>query len=324
MKKFKTSLILAVVIALVGVFFALTVCTAADTGKKHSYVMIVHDVSSSFSAEFNRGATDAAKIFSVNFKYMGTTGIDIPKQVAMFENAVEGAYDGIMATIFDQKAFERGIQKARDKGIAVVSFNLDGDWGQRATLGYAGADEYKAGLSIGNYFFKEVMKGKGSYVLLPAIADLFVLIQRKEGIKKAAEAYPDIKYLGEVEIGTDLTKAQSATENAYTRYPEATALIGTDHFSEGVANFLVAKRLKGKVWGAGFDITPGMLKAIKMGAIQATQGQNPYLQGFYSVMQLWLYQEKGIPPVELDTGHELVTRDNIDMYLKKYDVKIEQ
>jgi hypothetical protein len=39
---------------------------------------------------------------------------------------------------------------------------------------------------------------------------------------------------------------------------------------------------------------------------------------------LWLYQEKGIPPVELDTGHELVTKDNIDMFLKKYNVKIEQ
>ncbi|MCL4415535.1 MAG: substrate-binding domain-containing protein [Actinobacteria bacterium] len=297
--------------------------TKSTAEKKHSFVMIVHDVSSAFSAEFNRGATDASKLLSVDFKYMGTTGIDIPKQVSMFENAVEGGYDGVMVTIFDQKAFERGLQKAKEKGVAVVSFNIDGDWGQRATLGYVGGNMFNEGKEIGDYFFKEVMKGKGSYVLLPAIADLLVLIQRADGIKEAQKKYPDIKYLGEVEIGTDLTKAAAACENAYTKYPEATAMIGTDHFSEGLANFIVSRKLEGKLLGGGFDITPGMLKAIKLGAIQTTIGQNPYLQGFYSAMQLWLYLEKDIHPIEIDSGRELVTTENVDYYMKKYNVTME-
>jgi ABC-type sugar transport system substrate-binding protein len=290
---------------------------------KHNYIMIVHDVSSEFSAEFNRGGTDAAAVFGVDFTYTGTTGIDIPKQTAMFENAIEGGYDGILMTVFDQKAVERGVQKATEKGIVVTTFNIDGEWGTRSGLGYAGAIETKQGKKLGDYFFKEVMQGKGSFVLLPAIADLGVLIERKNGIQEAAAAFPDIKYLGEVEIGTDLSKAATAVENAMTAYPDATAFIGTDHFSEAVANVLVAKKMEGKVWGGAFDITPGMLKAIKLGAIQATMGQNPYLQGFYAVMQLWIYQEKQIPPNELDTGSELVTKDNIDFFLEKYNVAIE-
>jgi hypothetical protein len=40
-------------------------------------------------------------------------------------------------------------------------------------------------------------------------------------------------------------------------------------------------------------------------------------------MQLWIYQEKQIPPNELDTGSELVTKDNIDFFLEKYNVAIE-
>ena len=290
---------------------------------KHSYVMIVHDVSSEFSAEFNKGGTDAAALFGVDFTYTGTTGIDIPKQTAMFETAIESGVDGIMMTIFDPKAVERGIKLATEKGIVVTSFNLDGVVGARSGKGYAGAVETMQGKRLGDYFFKEVMQGKGSYVLLPAIADLGVLIERKDGIKMAADAYPDIKYLGEVEIGTDLPKAATAVENAITAYPDATAFIGTDHFSEAVANVLVAKKMEGKVWGGAFDITPGMLKAIKLGAIQATMGQNPYLQGFYSVMNIWLYQEKGIEPNDLDTGSELVTKDNIDFFLKKYNVTVE-
>jgi len=179
------------------------------------------------------------------------------------------------------------------------------------------------GKRLGDYFFKEVMQGKGSYVLLPAIADLGVLIERKDGIKMAADAYPDIKYLGEVEIGADHSKAITAVENAMTAYPDATAFIGTDHFSESLANVLIGKGMEGKVWAAAFDITPGMMKAIKAGAIQAAMGQNPYLQGFYSVMQLWLYQEKGILPNELDSGSELVTKDNVDFYIDKYGFEIE-
>ena len=291
--------------------------------KKHNYVMIVHDVSSEFSAEFNKGGTDAAALFGVDFTYTGTTGIDIPKQTAMFETAIESGVDGIMMTVFDQKAVERGIKLAAEKGIVVTTFNLDGVVGARSGKGYAGAVETMQGKRLGDYFFKEVMQGKGSYVLLPAIADLGVLIERKNGIKMAADVYPDIKYLGEVEIGTDLPKAATAVENAITAYPDATAFIGTDHFSEAVANVLVAKKMEGKVWGGAFDITPGMLKAIKLGAIQATMGQNPYLQGFYSVMNIWLYQEKGIEPNDLDTGSELVTKDNIDFFLKKYNVAIE-
>jgi len=290
---------------------------------KHNYTMIVHDVSSEFSAEFNRGGTDAAALFGVEFTYTGTTGIDIPKQTAMFETAIESGADGIMMTVFDQKAVERGVQKANEKGIAVTTFNIDGEWGTRSGMGYAGAIETKQGKKLGDYFFKDVMQGKGSYVLLPAIADLGVLIERKNGIQEAAKAFPDIKYLGEVEIGTDLSKAATAVENAMTAYPDATAFIGTDHFSEALANVIVAKEMEGKVWGGAFDITPGMLKAIKMNAIQATMGQNPYLQGFYSVMQLWLYQEQQIPPNELDTGSELVTRDNIDFFLEKYNVAVE-
>ena len=241
----------------------------------------------------------------------------------MFENAIESGVDGILMTAFDQKAIERGLEKAEEKGIAVTTFNVDGDWGARSALGFAGPIEFQQGKKIGNYFFDEIMQGEGSYVLLPAIADLGVLIERKNGIKEAAEAFPGIEYLGEVEIGTDHSKAVTAVENAMTAYPDATAFIGTDHFSESLANVLIGKGMEGKVWAAAFDITPGMMKAIKEGAIQATMGQNPYLQGFYSVMQLWLYQEKGIPPNELDTGSELVTKDNVDSYIDKYGMAIE-
>ena len=273
-------LLLVAVFSLVFVSgFAKEQSTSADVtqgmNKKLKMAMIVHDTTSPFQAFFKAGAEDAAKAHNIAFTFMGTSAIDIPKQVAMFENAIQGGYDGIALTIFDQKAFEKGINVAKGKGIAVISFSIDGDWGQRATLGYSGADEYLLGLEYGKYFFTNVMKGKGKYILCPAIADLGVLVYRMNGIKKAAEAYPDIKLITTVEIGTDLTKAFTNVENAYAAHPEVNAMMGTDFFSESMANFISKKGLSGKVYGACIDITPGILKYLKEGSIQCIMGQNP-------------------------------------------------
>lgn len=286
--------------------------------KKLKVAMIVHDTTSAFQAFFKEGGEDAAKAHNMDFTFMGTTSIDIPKQVAMFENAIQGGFNAIAITIFDQKAFAKGIAEAQAKGVAVLSFNIDGDWHQRATLGYSGSNMYQQGLEFGRYFFKDVMKGKGKYILLPAIADLGVLVDRMNGIKEAAKAYPDIKYITTVEIGTDLTKAYANTENAYTAHPDVTAFIGTDFYCEGMGQFISKKGLNGKVFGGAFDVTPGMLKFLKENAIQGITQQNPYLQGYYAVEQAWVYLAKGIHPVELDTGATIVTQENIGPYLKYY------
>lgn len=290
--------------------------TAAD--KKLKFAMVVHDITSPFQAFFKIGGEDAAKLCGVDFDFMGTTQIDIPNQVAMFENVVQSGYDGIAVTIFDPAAFAKGIQAAKDKNIVVASFNIDGDWGKRSTFAYSGSDMYQQGYELGKYFFKEVMQGKGKYILVPAIADLDVLVLRMDGIKKAAEAYPDIQFLRTVEIGTDLAKAYSVVENAYTANPDVTAFIGTDFFSESMANFISVRRLKGKVFGACFDITPGILKHLNSGAIQCTSDQNPYLQGFYAIMQMYLYLAKNQPGQEINTGSTLVTKDNMGPFLDYY------
>ena len=53
--------------------------------KKLKMAMIVHDITSPFTAFFKSGGEDAAKAHNMDFTFMGTTSIDIPKQVSMFE-----------------------------------------------------------------------------------------------------------------------------------------------------------------------------------------------------------------------------------------------
>ncbi len=282
------------------------------------FAMIFHETSSPFAAFFKKGGEDAAKLCGVKFDFMGTENIDIPKQVSIFENAVQGGYDSISTTIFDTKAFERGIQTANDKGVAVFSFNIDGEPGARSTLGYSGADEFGLGVRLGNYFFGEVMKGKGDYIIFPGSASLNVLVWRMDGYKEAQKAFPDIKLINIIETGWDTTKAYAVVENAYTAHPETTAMMGTDFFSEQIGAFISRNSLKDKVKAALFDPTPGIIKYLKSGDAQVVLGQNPYLQGFYAVMQGYLYLVQKQPALEVDTGYELITPESMQYYLDYY------
>jgi simple sugar transport system substrate-binding protein len=71
------------------------------------------------------------------------------------------------------------------------------------------------------------------------------------------------------------------------------------------------------IHGGGFDLLPKTLQEIKSGNLDFTIDQQPYLQGFLPVVQLFLYKLSGglSQPVETDTGLLFVTKDNVNPYL---------
>jgi simple sugar transport system substrate-binding protein len=73
---------------------------------------------------------------------------------------------------------------------------------------------------------------------------------------------------------------------------------------------------KGVVAG-GFDLNPATLTAIKAGNLDFTIDQQPYLQGFLPIVQLWFYKMSGglVAPSDVNTGLLFVTKDNVDPYL---------
>jgi simple sugar transport system substrate-binding protein len=48
-------------------------------------------------------------------------------------------------------------------------------------------------------------------------------------------------------------------------------------------------------------------------------GQQPFLQGFYPVVQLYLQLDRNISGANLDTRAQLVTKDNVDKVGKRYE-----
>jgi ABC-type sugar transport system substrate-binding protein len=57
----------------------------------------------------------------------------------------------------------------------------------------------------------------------------------------------------------------------------------------------------------GFDLGPAQQEALRSGDLTGALGQQPFLQGFWPVMQLYLTIDRGIAAANLDTRAQLVT-----------------
>jgi simple sugar transport system substrate-binding protein len=86
----------------------------------------------------------------------------------------------------------------------------------------------------------------------------------------------------------------------------------------GVAAVMRAHRLHAKgVRAGGYDLLPQTLLAIFDGHVDFTIDQQPYLQGFLPVLQVFLdrYSSGLVAPADTNTGLTFVTRANVARYV---------
>ena len=75
----------------------------------------------------------------------------------------------------------------------------------------------------------------------------------------------------------------------------------------------------GEICAFGFDLGPKQQEQIKSGALTGSLGQQPFLQGFWPVMQLYLQIDRHVAAANLDTRAQLVTKDNVGEVGKRFE-----
>jgi len=283
---------------------------AKSTAKELKYAVVLHALNSSFYAKIQEGAEAAGKALGVKVDVMApTTANNLAEQISMIETCISSGYNGIATVIWDPDGFSDVLKKAKAAGIPVVSLNQNS--GKDDGTVFVGQNLEESGYMLGKYMFDKVMKGEGKYIIASCAPADSALIARTNGIKRAAKEFPKIQFVDLVDITTDLTTAVGVIENAYIAHPDVTAILGVDVFSESIGTFIKAKNLIGKVYGAGYDLTEGTLQHVKDNAMQLTIGQNPFLQGYYPVIQLFTKSSFGYDLLNMNTGAFLVTKDNV-------------
>ena len=284
--------------------------------KEYKFVFVNHVTTNPFFTPTQYGASDACKLLGCKFQWTGSENSNVSQMVTALNSAVTGGADGIAVALIDLHAFNAPVEAALKAGIPVVAYNADAPGNAR--LAYIGQDLKKAGEEMGKRIVEEV--GSGEVALFIATPGSANLQPRIEGAEKAIKASGAGITVHAVATGAAVAQEQPAIEAWYLSHKSAKGMYAVDGGStESLAKVMQKLGLTAKgVKAGGFDLTEQTQQLLQAGNIEFTIDQQPYLQGFVPVVQLFLYKVSGTlsGPSEVDTGLKFLNKETVKPYVE--------
>ena len=281
-------------------------------GKPHKHLrfIFISPMREEFFDPVKKGMEDAARMMGVEATFTGPEHLDVKAQAAMVTRAVADGYDGIAVDIVDPVAFDDAVRSAVEKGVPVVAFNVDDNATPNARLGSVCQNLYQAGRTLGARAL-DFVPPNGKVLMTMHDEGVSALEDRLRG------AQEELGKKGVTWKVVVTTKEQARAREIITRAlkddPGIKTVLCTGQADTEAAGVVLEKAFAGKGYvAAGFDLSPDILRLIKAGFIRFTIDQQPYIQGFYSVIQLALYCRYGIRPSNIDAGAALITGAEVD------------
>jgi simple sugar transport system substrate-binding protein len=278
-----------------------------DSG--YTFAMVTHEApGDTFWDRIRAGAEQAAKDTGSTLKYSADP--EATKQAVLIQNAIDSKVDGIATTLVTPESLIPTVKKAVDAGIPVDSFNSGTNFYKEAgALTHFSSDEKLAGQQAG-----AKAKADGATKILCTIQQTgsVALEDRCAGVKAAFPNTENIQVNGQ-----DDSAVTSAIQAKLAQDKDINWII-----TLGAAQALDALKAKEAVGSevkiGTFDLNKEAAEAVQAGNIQFCIDQQPYLQGYLAVTQLYLYKKNGNilgggqPSL---TGPSFVDKTNVDSIL---------
>lgn len=278
------------------------------------FTFVNHVTTNPFFVPTKYGAEDACKLLGCSYQWTGSESSNINEMVNAFNSAVSAKVDGIAVALVDLKAFNGPIKKALDAGIPVVGYNADAPDSGR--LAYIGQDLFVSGQEMGKHIIDLV--GSGDVALFIATPGQLNIQPRIDGALDTIKKSGGSLTAHTITTGAALPKELSVIDAYWLGHKDTKGLFAVDAGStQGVAQTIKKYNISDKVRGGGYDLLTPTMELLQAGQIDFTIDQQPYLQGFLPVLQLFLdrYSSGLVAPADTNTGLNFVTRSNVGPYL---------
>jgi simple sugar transport system substrate-binding protein len=291
--------------------------SVAVFGVKTSYhfVFVNHVTTNSFFVPTQYGIQDACKLLGCTYAWTGSESSNVSQMVNALNTAVTGAASGIAVSLIDLHAFNGPVESALKAGIPTVSYNADAPGNAR--LSYTGQDLKLAGEKMGARIVEAVPSGTVAvFIATPGTANLQ---PRIEGVEKAIKASGKPTTIHAVATGAAEPGELSAIEAYWVGHTSTRGLYAVDGGSTAQTAKVMQKfglPAKG-IKAGGFDLTEVTQKLLHEGNLEFAIDQQPYLQGFLPILQLYFYKASGTQSgiFEADTGLKFVDKETVTPYL---------
>ena len=284
----------------------------------HKFVMVNHVTTNSFFTATIYGCQDACSLTGSSFQWTGSNNSIVSDMVSAFNTAIAAKAAGIGCALIDNTAFNAPTAQALSSGIPVIAYNADVAPGTKNDrMAYIGQNNLTAGAAVGEAILKAGVKSGDKVAGIIATPGTGNIQPRIDGAKPILTG-AGVNF---VEVGTSATEGApeyNKISSWYAGNKDVRWMMAVDSGdSNAVAQFIKAEGLSGKVGASVWDVGLPVAQAIQAGYVTATIDQQAYLQGFDTIMQLFLWNVSGglMKPTDTDTGIGIVTKANVAPYL---------
>ena len=284
-----------------------TVAVTPTQSSDLTFHMVTHSDDGVFWSVVKRGAQDAADALGVEMVWSPSSN-DPEKQVQDVQAAVAAASDGIGVSLANPEALGPEVEAAIAAGVPVITLN-------------SGSNQFKELGAITHVGQTEVVAGNGAGERFNALgAGKVLCAQQEQGNVGLEERCEGLAATFNGEVVTQFVGLDSEPE---TQINTIAAALQADSDIDGVLgvgpNVAVRAVEAGVAAGrdlyiGGFDISNDLIAAIEAGDVHFTVDQQQYLQGYLTVVFLYLNATNlntvggGLPVL---TGPGFVTTDNV-------------
>ena len=258
----------------------------------------------SFWTVVQNGAEAGAAAMGVKLNYAASGG-NVQKQVQLISSAAAGKPAAIITTLADPTAFTPPIKAAEAAGVPVFTINSGTSvYTTTGSLGHVGEDASVAGVGVGKKF--DSLGAKHVLCVIQERGNVD-LENYCAGLKSAFSGQYTSMYVNGT---TDLTGTQQQIQAELASNPSIDAVFTLDAPIAPLA-VAAAAAINRKVTVGTWTLSAQVLQDIESGQIAFAEDQQPYLQGYLSVVMAYLYATDGIrPSTAVLTGPNFVTKAN--------------
>jgi simple sugar transport system substrate-binding protein len=302
-----------------------------------TFAIVTHTAGNGFFDPVYTGAKVAADAMGITLVMLGSEAPvdDIPREIEILNQVIQDpTIDGLILTTPQSGAYDDIVKKMLDKGIPVATTNsYDGKLYNRNGISHTGQDASAAaigGEALANCVLESGVKG-GS-IVFPNTTTLgnvevnnriTAAYEATVIVLNAAGRLGDFRVdAGPENIGVDVDKdniVASVVTLIESRGDTVGAFAANGFVTPALGNAIAQLGMGDKICSYGFDLGPAQQEQIKNGHLDGSLGQQPFLQGFWPVMQLYLQIDRGIAAANLDTRAQLVTNKDVSAVGKRFE-----
>lgn len=276
-------------------------CSALPAQATYRFAFVTHGgPGNPFWNVVIKGMQDAASRYGVEVQWLSNPTFSIADMANYLDDAIARKVDGLGITCPDPEAIRANVERARAAGIPVIVLNTadpnEGKPRALPTLFYVGASEYLGGQANGRAILEEAKKRglKLERALCP-IQEVghSGLEARLAGFRSVLE--PAVPVDG-LTISNDVEQSTGLLSDYFLAHPQTKA-IATLGPLPADAFYLYADeqgKKAGDILHVTHDTSPAIFQRIRQGYTLQTIDQQPYLQGYLTVVFLYLNREYGL------------------------------